>query len=918
MPRGRETEGKSNPVNPALSLKTIQQLGRTFETHADRPAIVAFQESGQSIWSFRDLHAAAQQSSEILRIHGVGPGGRVAIHAANSPGWISAYFAIHESGATVVPVDAQLSGEGLDFVLRDADLSALITTEDLVGKVSDAHSDGAARVLILDPASGALESASPHSSPAEQPVEDRASVPEDPAVLFYTSGTTGQAKGVPLSHANLMFEVKALIDAGLVRDGDRLLLPLPLHHVYPCALGIMVPLAMGLPLIFPAALTGPQLARAVREGQTTVFIGVPRLYRAFYEGISKRIQQNRLPRRMLFNVMNGASRFLRRRCGVRVGRKLLSPLHRQVGPQLRLLASGGSPLDPELAWNLEGLGWEIAVGYGLTETSPLLTLLRSDDNNFSSVGKPIAGVDVKIDTTDDNANGQPDGHAAGEVMARGPNVFNGYRNRPDTTREVLTEDGWFRTGDLGFFDRKGCLHLTGRASTLIVTEAGKNVQPEAVEEAYQKHPAIEEIGVLARDNRIVAVIVPDLAVVRQEPGLDIADAVRNAVRDQSPRLPSYRRLSDYVIDREPLAKTRLGKIRRHLLEERFDALKSGGKTPAGNGASGPVRIDKLKSEDRNLLEQPAARAVWDMLARRFHDMPLSPDTSPQLDLGIDSLEWVSLTFDIRREAGVELDEKAIADIHTVRDLLQATADAKPAGEQAEPASLRDDPFSLLREEQRRWVRPVAPGARIARAGLYAVNWALMKGMFRLNVLHAERLDSGGQFIIAPNHVSYIDSFALGAAIGLSRLRRVFWAALAQAAFNRWFKRGFSRLAQAIPIDPQRGAVSSLAAAAAVLKSGNSLVWYPEGGRSPGGDLQPFKPGIGVLLQHYRVPVIPVHISGTYDVMPVGRMIPRPHRITIAFGPPVSVEDIAEAAGNDNAPTAIADLLHDRVAQLADA
>jgi long-chain acyl-CoA synthetase len=292
---------------------------------------------------------------------------------------------------------------------------------------------------------------------------------------------------------------------------------------------------------------------------------------------------------------------LRRRLGLRIGEPLLRPVRNRLGPNLRVLASGGAALDPELAWKLESLGWRVAVGYGLTETSPILTLNPPDGKKLESAGRPIPGVEVRVDPSavPDESEGGGERRESrtdepgeeGEILARGPNVFAGYRNMPKETAELLTDDGWYRTGDLGYLDDDGYLYLTGRASTLIVTEGGKNIQPEEVEEIYEAHPVIREIGVLQKDGRLVAVIVPDPGEVRQREDGDVEEAIREAVQEKAKRLPSYQRLSDHAITREPLEYTQLGKLRRHLLENRYDRAKEG--EQEGEGVAGPIPVEEM-------------------------------------------------------------------------------------------------------------------------------------------------------------------------------------------------------------------------------------------------------------------------------------------------------------------------------------
>src|SRR5205085_4529099 len=180
------------------------------------------------------------------------------------------------------------------------------------------------------------------------------SEPDDPATLFYTSGTTGPPKGVPLTHGNLAFQLNALVRTGIVTEADRVLLPLPLHHVYPFVIGMLAPLAFGVPIVLPQALTGPQIVRALREGQVTLVIGVPRLYRALAAGVRARSEAAGRVAALLFQAGASLSTWLRRRLALRLGKLLLRPLHRQLGPRLRVLVSAGAALDPDLAWELEG------------------------------------------------------------------------------------------------------------------------------------------------------------------------------------------------------------------------------------------------------------------------------------------------------------------------------------------------------------------------------------------------------------------------------------------------------------------------------------------------------------------------------------------------------------------------------------
>jgi len=440
-----------------------------------------------------------------------------------------------------------------------------------------------------------------------------------------------------------------------------------------------------------------------------------------------------------------------------------------------------------------------------------------------------------------------------------------------------------------------------------VTPGGKNIQPEAVEVAYLENPLIREIGVLQKDDRLVALIVPETGEISR--GTDIQRVIHEAVEEGSKRLPSYQRISDYAISREPLEYTRLGKLRRHVLEERYEWARRG-KEGSDEAALGPVAPEEMSAEDRALLRDPAAMSVWELLTDRYPDRGLAPDASPQLDLGIDSLGWVNLTLEIGEKAGVELHEEAIERIDTVRDLLREVTTG--AGRTTHRVSPFERPEEVLDDRQKRWLKPLGPvGSAMAR-GMFVLNRMMILGLFRLRVEGLENLPDGGPFIIAPNHVSYLDSFAVAAALDRSVLRRTYWAGWTGAAFGNPLTRLVSRLAQVVPVDPGRAGLSSLAFGAAVLRRGQNLVWFAEGERSPTGSLQPFKPGVGLLLSYYPVPVVPVFIRGTYESMPRGKVLQRLEQVTVTFGEPFDPRGFDDTARPQEQ---VVEAVHERVAEL---
>ncbi|MFO1112820.1 MAG: AMP-binding protein [Rhodospirillales bacterium] len=895
----------------SFTAATLQSLPEAMGRYGDHDAIVFFDKGHEEHWTYAQLADDAARLANGLAAEGVGRGDRIALCGRNRPEWVAACLGILRSGAAPVLVDTQVGDDTLRHILRNSDARYLFTTAGDIGRLRESCKEAGVEILLLDDAADAAERSWRSLLPEADPTDDIPPVREDDmAALFYTSGTTGPPKGVPLSHRNLVSQIRTLIEAELVSGEDRVLLPLPLHHVYPFIVGTLTPLAIGLPLVIPSAFTGPQILDALQRGRASLIIGVPRLYEAMVAGLHDRLgRQGRLAR-SLFRGLLAFSIALRRRTGWRLGAIALQPLRRRIAADLRMVVSGGAALKPEVGWQLEGLGWLVATGYGLTETSALLTINRPGNRRFDTAGHPVPGVELRIDGgAAPPGKSEAEGVTTGEVLAKGPGVFAGYLDLPEQTAEALTEGGWFRTGDLGFIDDAGDLHLVGRRSTVIVVESGENVQPDAVEDAYQQNPAIGEIAVLGHNGRLAGLIVPSARVL--EAG-NADDAIRRAVDEVSRTLPSHHRLAEFALTREAIPRTRLGKPRRHLLAERYEQAWHGD-AGAAPQPKGPMPLEEMSAEDRALLEDPAAAAAWEVLAGRFADRRLSPDSDLGIDLGIDSMGWLDLSLELAQRSGVEVGESIIAKVRTVRDLLTEIASAATGGSAQAP--WYEEPDAVLSEAQKRWLQPLGPLAQGFAFCLYWLNRGLMRLLFRTRCHGIEHLPDNLPYLLAPNHTSFLDPLVLAASLDYRLLRRIYWAGWTGVVFTSALRRAAARLAQVVPIDPRQGAAASLAFGAAILQRENALVWFPEGARSEDGTLQPFMPGIGMLLEHCPVPVMPVVIDGAYAAWPRQRALPRLAPVTVTIHHPVDPRQLDERGSGKTAPQRIADALHHHLAGL---
>lgn len=899
----RSNSDKVMPVEKGKNARTLRNLVDDFANHKKKTGLVQFKKDGSEPVTFGKLLLNCTRIAAGLHQVGLKKGDRVMLMAGNSPEWIFAYLATVYAGGVALPVDGQQSDEVLKHIIADSKPKFVFTDSNGNDVLHRLFHRKPFRVFRLD-----MDN-EPKSWKNLINTEDKLPEleisPDDDACIFYTSGTTGMPKGVPLTHANIIMQLdSAIADSDLLNKSDRVLLPLPLFHVYPLNMGLLGPLRMGLPVLLPQSVTGPELMRALKMGKATVLVAVPRLLRSMLNGIESKLESKFA--KMGFNALLNASGLLHRATGVNVGKTLFAKVHKELSPSLRLLCSGGALLEEELANKLSGLGWGIAVGYGLTETAPLLTMRLPDDTNFATAGKPISGVELRITHyPDPNQEAENEGqHNEGEIEVRGPNVFSGYLNLDDVTAEAFTSDGWFKTGDVGHLDASGRLHINGRASSLIVMEGGKKVQPDEIEKVYGEHPSIKEIGVLQVDNKLVALVMPAKST-------DDQSAISAALAAASSKLPSYKRVRGFALTKQPLPKTNLGKLKRKELEELYKGIKSG-KVKDDTRSGGE---EQLSAEDSGLMENEVAEQVMSWLKERFPEHHIGMDTSPALDLNVDSFEWLNLSLELSETTGVELDDETIASISTVRDLITKVVEAKEQGGEKK-ASPMEEPEKYLSKEQKHWLSPLSKSEQSMADSLFFFNLWLMKTFFHSSAVGLDKLDKNKQYVFNPNHASYLDIFALCSALPQDVLNKTQVAAWSGIAFHNPFNTFMSRLVHAFPIEAKKSLISSLALGAGVLKKGSSLIWFPEGERTLDGKLLKFKPGIGMLLEKFEdVEVVPVYLDGTREALPPGALWPKFEKITVVFGDPISPRELLKEGEGKTSAEQIANAIHDEVAAL---
>ncbi|HOV93623.1 MAG TPA: AMP-binding protein [Spirochaetales bacterium] len=552
------------------SLSSIVELSA--KHYGDRPALSMI---GGKTFSYSDVETLSRRYGLLLQHYGLKRGDKVLLLAENSPYWGIAYFAIVQSGGIVVPILTDFTASQVKNILNHSEAKFVLCSEKYRSRVEVPDSS----VVLLDIRTGRpLESNGLQTNPGLQasvgngktgspgldtldasefiPVQPS---PDDVATIIYTSGTTGQPKGVMLSHRNILSNAIATRSIIVLRRSDRLLSILPLAHTYEFTIGFIIPFLAGSHIYYlDKPPTATALLPALSFVKPTIMLSVPLVIEKIYLASirpsleSIKAYQNPIFRPLLIRVAG-------------------SKLKKTFGGKLRFFGIGGAALAPECEAFLKKAGFPYAIGYGLTETSPLLAGSSPKKTKLRSTGKALKGVSLRINSPNPISG-------EGELEARGENVFIGYYKDPDRTKEAFTEDGWFKTGDLGYMDSKGRLYIRGRCKTMILGASGENIYPEEIEALLNESPYIEESLVLEEDGALTAMVylkseilsdleskVRDRIEFAEMRSSEAVHALLESIRKETnEKLAGFSKIRTLRLHREPFEKTPTQKIKRFL------------------------------------------------------------------------------------------------------------------------------------------------------------------------------------------------------------------------------------------------------------------------------------------------------------------------------------------------------------------
>ena len=791
----------------------------------------AFIYKGKNI-SYKELIDKAEFYSAAIDII---PGDRVVIFSENKPEWAYALFGIWRRGGIAVPIDHMASEDEVAFIIQDARPTYAFVSSDLKYTFAKAVKRHRYKVEVID-----IEDFIPFQDPKE-PITN---ISEDIALILYTSGTTGQPKGVMLTFGNLQSNIEAIAKENIASSKDVTIALLPFHHAYPLMVSLLVPIYLGATIIFNENLSSSSLVNLIVANKVTALIGVPKLYKILHDKIFGEI--NNIPvAKKLFSFVDFVG-------SPKLGKIIFKKVHKSFGGNLKYFISGGAKLDPNIAHDLYMLGFDVLEGYGLTETSPIVSFNVPGSIKIGSVGKPIPGVEVKI--AED-----------GEVLVKGKNVMKGYWQRPDLTNEAI-KDGWFYTGDIGYLDEDGYLYIIGRKKELIVLENGKKVIPEEIENLIlSKSDIVKEVAVIEQNGHLHAIIVPNFELVKEKGILNLREHITWEVIDKVNReLPSYKNITDFSIREEELPKTRLGKIKRFLLKAQDNVpLKAKEQTYKEEEEKKPIGI---------LTEQEGI--LLDYLRRYKSD--ISPKDHIEIDLGLDSLDKVELLSFLDKTFGIQIPEKELSKYLSVEQLMSLVLDKE--AKQTKEVNWHDILSETAPAETLEYKDEVLVyGSYLLRQ--------IFKVYFRFQVEGLPNLPKENPFIIAPNHASYLDGFLIAASLPKELIKDTYFVG-AKEYFEGKIGDIIAKHFHVIPVDTQSSVKETLIKSAAILKSKKNLVIFPEGARTRNGKLLPFKKGVAILSKELKVPIVPTAIKGSYEAMKIGDIFPKPKKLVVRYGWPL--------------------------------
>ncbi|MGL4988316.1 MAG: AMP-binding protein, partial [Cetobacterium sp.] len=661
------------------------------------------------------------------------------------------------------------------------------------------------------------------------------------ALILYTSGTTGNPKGVMLTFDNILVNIEGLKEYKMYETTDRVLALLPMHHIFPLLGSGIVPLQQGGTIAFLKELSSQSMIQALNDYKITIMIGVPRLWEMLHKKIMEKVNSNKVVK-TLFKTCEKID-------NKSISKKIFKKVHAGFGGNIRFFVSGGSKLNPEISRDFKTLGIDICEGYGLTETAPMISFTPMNEVVPGSAGKLLSGVEVKIG--DD-----------GEILSKGRNLMKGYFNKPEATAEVIDSDGWFHTGDLGEL-KNGYLYVTGRKKEMIVLSNGKNINPIEIEQWFMSNTdLIEEMVVIEYNKLLTAVIYPNFTKVKEKKITNIAETLKNDVIDKyNFKAPNYKKILDLKIVQQELPKTKIGKIRRFLVP---------------NMLEGKIEVEKEEKIPLFKECEIVSKYLTDLKGKK-----VNCSDHLELDLGLDSLDLVEFIAFIESSFEINLTEEILVENSTVLKISEYLK------KHSKNVQIKDTDWSKILSKENSEGLP--KNNKVGK---------LIKSLLKLPLSTYIKIEKEGlenikiekPTIFIGNHQSFLDGFIFSQSVNNDILENTYYLAKA-AHFKDGIVKYLGENSNIMLIDVNKNLSETLQTAATALRNGKNVVIFPEGTRSKDGKMIDFKKFHAILAKELNADIIPFGIKGAYEIYPPHKKLPKSGNVKIKFFPKVSVDSL---------------------------
>lgn len=810
---------------------------------------------GEQKISYADVIKYVNYYSEFLDIT---KGDRSALMMENRPESIFSFFSIWAKKGIAISLDAGYTVDQLAYVLGDSTPKYLFVSNKTKKVAEEANSKLNNIIKIINIDELVL--------PAEYKIkkeEFENDSNDDVAVIVYTSGTTGNPKGVMITYENIKTNMEGVRAVDLVNETDVILAMLPYHHIMPLCFTLILPMYMGVPIVLLTEISSASLLKTLQENRVTVILGVPRVWEMLDKAIMIKINESSLAK-FMFKMAEKIN-------SMAIRKMLFSKVHKQFGGHIRLMVSGGAKIDKNILEDFRTMGFCAIQGYGMTETAPIIAFNVPGRERSDSAGEVIPNVEVKI--ADD-----------GEILVKGKNVMKGYYNNEKATEDAFDKDGWFHTGDLGRMDGK-YLIIIGRKKEMIVLPNGKNIDPNDIEnEIIKNTDLIKEIAVTEYKEQLLAIIYPDFQQIEAKKIVNIKDAIKWEVIDKyNVTAPNYKKIHDIKIVKKELPKTRIGKIRRFMLKDLIEDKDD---------------VIEQKEEKKAIVVPPEMKEKFDIINKyideRYHKA-IDLDSHIELDLGFDSLDIVEFMNFLNETFGINLVEQDFVENKTISAIIKLVNEK--AGKSVEKVDKNENLKKIIESDSDVKLPKDARYAKFLRVIL----GPFFRFYFKYKCIDKENIKDGAGIIVG-NHQSYLDGFMINNVFTTKEMNDNYYIATA-LHFKTKTMKYLANHGNIILVDANRNLKNTLQAAAKVLKNNKKLIIFPEGARTRDGELHEFKKTFAILAKDLNVPIYPFVLKGAYEAFPYNKKFPKRNNVSVQFLERIepndkTVEELVEETKNN--------------------